>query len=90
MQALQHMLLILPGKANDPPFRISRSNGLAPLTDSVPRRHLNSVSQSFMLSLNSPLDLRWLAATWAFHHGISMKDIMHHGTWKSDAMWGYI
>ena len=91
IQALQNMLLILPGEPNDPLFRIPRSHGLVPLMDSVARCHLQSVSQT--LGLNPILkfhDFRRAVATWAFHHGVSMKNIMHHATWKSDAVWSYI
>ena len=35
-------------------------------------------------------DLRASGATWAFQHGVPLQQIMHHGTWKSDAIWSYI
>ena len=79
------------GESNVHLFRIPRSHGLVPLTDSVARRHLRSVSH--ILDLNPSLifhDFRRAGATWAFNHGVDMKDIMLHGTWKSDAVWSYI
>ena len=53
IQTLQEMLSLLPGESNDPLFRIPRSHGLVPLTDSMARRHLRSVSQ--ILGLNPSL-----------------------------------
>ena len=91
IQAIQNMLLLMPGDSNVPLFRIPRSHGLFPLTDSVARHHLKSLSN--ILNLNPSLkfhDFRRAGATWAFNHGVPMKDIMLHGTWKSDAVWAYI
>ena len=91
IQALQHMLSLMPGDSNVPLFRIPRSHGLVPVTDSVARRHLKAVSD--ILHLHTSLkfhDFRRAGATWAFNHGVPMKDIMLHGTWKSDAVWAYI
>ena len=85
------MLSLLPGESNYPLFRIPRSHSLVPLTDSVSRSHLRSASQ--MLGLNPFLklhDFRRAGATWAFNYGVNMKDILLHGTWKSDAVWSYI
>ena len=85
------MLSLMPGDSNVPLFRIPRSHGLVPLTDSVARRHLKAVSN--ILHLHTSLkfhDFRRAGATWAFIHGVPMKDIMLHGTWKSDAVWAYI
>ena len=79
------------GTSNDPVFRISRSHGLVPLTDSVARKCLTTLSS--MLHLAPKLtfhDFRWSGATWAFQHGVPLQQIMHHGTWKSDAIWSYI
>ena len=91
IQALQNMLSLMPGDSNVPLFRIPRSHGLVPLTDYVARRHLKAVSN--ILHLHTSLkshDFRRAGATWAFNHGVPMKDIMLHGTWKSDAVWAYI
>ena len=85
------MLSLLPGESNDSLFRIPRSHGLVPLIDSVARHHLRSISQ--ILGLNPSLkfhDFRRARATWAFDNRVNMKDIMLHGTWKSDAVWSYI
>ena len=91
IQALQTMLSLLPGDCDSPLFRIPRSTGLVSLTDSVARCHLTSIS--CILGLNPSLkfdDFQRTGATWAFNHGINMKDIMLHVTWKSSAVWSYI
>ena len=80
-----------PGSVNQPVFRISRHHGLVPLTDSMARRFLTKLS--YILQLSPKLtfhDFRRSGATWAFHHGVPLHQIMHHGTWKSDAIWTYI
>ena len=48
---------------------------------------------SLILDLSPKLtfhDFRWSGATWAFHYDVPLHQIMHHGTWKSDATWSYI
>ena len=89
--ALKQLLEQLPGTSNQPLFSISRSHGSVPLTDSVARHHLHTVSQK--LHLVPPVkfhDFRRSGATWAFHNGVPLHNIMHHGTWKSDSVWKYI
>ena len=79
------------GTSNTPLFSIPRSHGPVPLTDSVARRHLHSISTK--LHIAPPLkfhDFRRSGATWAFHNGVPLQHIMHHGTWKSDSVWKYI
>ena len=89
--SLYTLLQTQSGTTNDPVFRISRSHGLVPLTNSVARKYLTSLSA--MLHLAPKLtfhDFRRSGATWAFQHGVPLQQIMHHGTWKSDAIWSYI
>ena len=50
-------------------------------------------SISKKLQISPPLkfhDFRHSGATWAFHNGVPLHHIMHHGTWKSDSVWKYI
>ena len=80
-----------PGSVNQPIFRIARRHGLVPLTDSVARKFLTRLSHILHLSPKLTFhDCRRSGATWAFHHGVPLHQIMHHGTWKSDAIWAYI
>ena len=77
--------------SNDPILLISRSLGLVPLTDSVTRKFWTRLS--FILHISPRLtfhDFRRSGTTWAFQHGVPLYQIMHHGTWKSNAIWSYI
>ena len=70
---------------------ISRSHDAVPLTDSVARHYLHSVSTK--LQIIPPLkfhDFRRSGVTWTFQNGVPLQNIMHHGTWKSDSVWKYI
>ena len=90
-KALKTLLQSSPGTSNQPLFSIPRSHGLVPLTDSVARRHLQSISKK--LKIFPPLrfhDFRRSGTSWAFHNAVPLQDIMHHGTWKSDSVWKYI
>ena len=90
-RALKKLLEFLPGTPNQPLYSIPRSHGAVPLTDSVARHHLHSVSTK--LKIDPPLtfhEFRRSGATWAFHNGVPHGTIMHHGTWKSDSVWKYI
>ena len=90
-KAIKSLLDHTPGSSNQPLFLIPRSHGSVPLTDSVARRHLHSISTA--LNISPPLkfhDFRRSGATWAFHNGVPLQDIMFHGTWKSDSVWKYI
>ena len=78
--AITCLLNHTPGSSNTPLFSIPRSHGPVPLTDSVARRHLHSISTK--LHIASPLkfhDFRRSGATWAFHNGVPLQHIMHHG-----------
>ena len=91
VQALQNMFSKFPASKNQPLFLVYRHGQLTPLTDSVARKHLKQVSAT--LHIQPPLTFhmfRKSATTWAFHKGVPMQDIMHHGTWSSDAVWRYI
>ena len=89
--ALRSLLLLLPGEPNDPLFQIYRVHAQVPLMDSVARRHLHTVSNALHLSPHLTFhDFRRSGATWAFHHGVPLSQIMHHGTWRSDSVWKYI
>ena len=68
-----------------------RARGLAPLTDSVARKHLKDIS--FHLGLSKMLtfhDFRRAGASWEFQNGVPLEHIIKHGTWKSDAIWTYL
>ena len=78
---MEAMLAEIPGLNNDPLYRISNSSSLTVLTDSMARKHLKRIS----LDLNIfPLltfhMFRKAGTTWAFNHGVSLQDIMLHGT----------
>ena len=89
--ALRSLLALTPGDSNDPLFQTPRAHASIPLTDSVARRHLHTVSNALKLSPHLTFhDFRRSGATWAFHHGVPLSQIMHHGTWKSDSVWKYI
>ena len=89
--ALRSLLFLFPGEPNDPLFQIPRAHAQVPLTDSVARRHLHTVSNSLQLSPHLTFhDFRRSGATWAFHHGVPLSQIMHHVTWRSDSVWKYI
>ena len=89
-KALKTLLQTSSGTSNQPLFSIPRSHGLVPLTDSVARRYLQSISKKLKISPLRFHDFRLSGASWAFHNGVSLQDIMHHGTWKSDSVWKYI
>ena len=72
-------------------FRFLEHMQKFPLTDSVACRHLHTISNVLDLSPHLTFhDFRRSGATWAFHHGVPLSQIMHHGTWCSDSVWKYI
>ena len=90
-RALRTLLAETPGHSNSPLFLISRPHGMVPLTDSVARKHLKTVLQSLGFQPHIKFhDFRRSGATWAFHQGVPLHHIMHHGTWQSDSVWKYI
>ena len=90
-RALQALLAVTPGHNNSPLFTWSTKRGIVPLTDSVARKHLKQVSQLLGFHPHFKFhDFRRSGATWAFHQGVPLHHIMHHGTWQSDSVWKYI
>ena len=86
--ALQTILHKVPGSNNDPLFQIFTAGRWAPLTDSRARKHLKKVSH--LLNLQPSLtfhDFRRAGTSWGFNHGVPLEHLMHHGTWKSNAVW---
>ena len=89
--ALHTLLATYPGSSNDLVFCISRPHALVLLTYSFARKFFNKLSDILRISPKLTFhDFRRSGATWAFHHGVPLQQIMHHGTWKSDAIWSYI
>ena len=89
--ALTLMVQMFPAEQNDPLFLLPRKRGLVPLTDSVARKHLKSVSLA--LGIAPPLTFHAFCragASWAFHNGVPLEYIKKHGTWKSDAIHTYL
>ena len=85
--ALKLMKQMFPAEQNDPLFLLPRKRGLVPLTDSVARKHLKSVSLA--LGIAPPLTFhafRRAGASW----GVPLEYIKKHGTWKSDAVHTYL
>ena len=90
-RALRILFAETPGHSNSPLFLISRLHGTVPLTDSVARKHLKTVSQSLGFQPYIKFhDFRRSGATWAFYQGVPLHHIMHHGSWQSDSVWKYI
>ena len=91
VSALKFMFVHIPASKNSPLFLVYRQGLLVPLADSAARKHLKSLST--MLNISPHLTFhtfRRSATTWAFQNGISLQEIMKHGTWSSDAVWRYI
>ena len=87
---LKHMLYIIPGTSNDPLFSAFYKGKLVPLTDSMARKHLKLVATRLNFPHLTFHMFRKGGTTWAFQHGVSLQDIMSHGTWSSQAIWRYI
>ena len=91
ISALAAMIQAIPASPNDPLFILPRKTGPTPLTDSVARKHLKTISLA--LALSPPLTFhafRKAGASWAFHNGVPLEFIKKHGTWKSDAIHTYL
>ena len=89
--ALQSMFTLIPPSKTSPLFSVHRQGVLVPLADSAARKHLKSVSSLLNISPHLSFhSFRRSATTWAFHNGVSLQEIMKHGTWSSDAVWRYI
>ena len=77
--------------ANEPLFVVPRSQHLVPLTYSVARKHLKDISAHLGLPKTLTFhDFCRAGASWAFQNGLPLEHIMKHGTWRSDAIWGYL
>ena len=89
--ALQHMFALIPASKNSPLFVIHKNGKIFQLSDSKARKHLKLVSSLFNTSPHLTFhSFRRSATTWAFHNGVSLQEIMKHGTWSSDAVWRYV
>ena len=89
--ALKVLFQASPRGPNSPVFMIPRQKQWVPLTDSVARKHLKDICKA--LGLHKSLtfhNFRRAGASWAFHHGVPLENIMKHGTWKSDSVWTYL
>ena len=91
LKSLSRLINEFPADKNVPLFLISKKSGLVPLTDSMARKHLKLVSSLLSISPSLTFHMFWKSATtWAFDKGVSLQDIMLHGTWSSSAVWKYI
>ena len=91
VKALRVMLGIFPSTPDSPLFKIPHGHTYKPLTDSVPRKHLKTVSK--LLNLQRSLtfhDFRRAGASWAFSHGVPVQEIQAQGTRASECVWRYI
>ena len=74
--ALNKMIKLDPASQNDPLFILPRNTYHIPLTDSIARKHLKSVSQ--ILNISPPLTFhafRRAGASWAFQNGVPLEFI---------------
>ena len=85
------MFAEIPASKNYPLFLVHNQGLLITLADSPARKNLKVVSG--MLNISPHLtfhSFRKSATTSAFHNGVSLQEIMKHGTWSSNAVWTYI
>ena len=74
--ALNRMILRYPASNNDPLFILPRNTYHIPLTDSITRKHLKSVSK--ILNISPPLTFhafRRAGVSWAFQNGAPLEFI---------------
>ena len=91
IKAINLMIKNIPADPNDPLFTIQTTKDLAPLTDSIARKHLKKASHALNISPSLTFHaFRRAGASWAFSQGAPLEHIMRHGTWKSDAIWTYL
>ena len=58
---------------------------MLPLTDSMGGKHLKVLAAQLPTSPNLTFHMFRKAGTvWAFNNGVSIQDIMSHGTWTSN------
>ena len=89
--ALQAMYRAIPLGKNSPLFCCRTNGKVAPLSDSTAQKHLKKIS--LFLNINPPLTFhafRRSGTTWASVNGVPLQEIIHHGTWSSNAVWKYI
>ena len=89
--ALQVMYKAIPLGKNSPLFCCVTNGKVVPLSDSTARKHLKRIS--IILKIRPTLTFhafRHSGTTWAFVNGVPLQEIMHHGTWSSNAVWRYI
>ena len=87
----KHMFAQAPASKNSPLFLVYRQGLFVPLAHSAAGKHLKVVSA--MLNISPHLtfhSFRKSATTWAFQYGVSLQEIMKHGTWSSTTVWRYI
>ena len=89
---LKTILRLYQGHHNSPLFQIKCFGKWVPLTDTRLRKFLSKIlhilgCQNKNITFHS---FRCSAATLAFNSNIPMQHIQSHGTWTSDAVWGYI
>ena len=80
VSALSDMFQAYPASRNDPLFSLVSPTGVIPLSDSIARKHLKSVSTSLLLEV--PLTFHFFrksGTSWAFQHGVPLQDII--GPW---------
>ena len=89
--ALQQMFIRIPASKNSPLFVFQKNGINLTLADSAARKHLKLISSLLQVSPHFTFhSFRKSATTWAFHNGVSLQEIMKHGTWSSQAVWSYI
>ena len=82
--ALKHMFAQTPASNTSPLFLVRSQGLLLPLADSAARKYLKVVSA--MLNISPHLtfhSFKKSATTWAFQNGVSLQEIVEHGTWSS-------
>ena len=89
--ALQQMFAAIPAPSNSPLFVYINQGKIITLSDSAARKHLKLISTILKISPTLTFhSFRKSATTWAFQNGVSLQEIMKHGTWSSNAVWSYI
>ena len=91
VKALREMLDYIPSSQDAPLCQIPHGHSYKPLTDSVARKHLKSISTLLALPRSLTFnDFRRGGASWPFSCGVPVQDSQAQGTWISDCVWRYI
>ena len=77
---LRPMFMAVPADNNAPLFSIIRKGKIVTLTDSMARKHLKMLAAFLQFPHLTFHMFRKGGTTWAFQHGVSLQDIMAHGT----------